>query len=70
MSVRPASLVLPHHPEGSTPWQPLGPYQGSLEEYGYIEEEWFTSGEVDGHPFTTTLLVRRPRDRHRALCER
>ncbi len=65
MSVRPASLVLPQHPEGSTPWLPPGPYQGSLEEYGDIEEEWFASGDVDGRPFTTTVLVRRPRDPER-----
>jgi len=30
--------------------------------YGYIEEEYFVSGMVDGKPYSTTLLVRKPKD--------
>jgi hypothetical protein len=31
--------------------------------YGYIEEEYFVSGTVDGQPYRTTMLVRKPKDR-------
>jgi hypothetical protein len=33
-----------------------------LQPYGYIEEEYFVSGVVDGKPYTTSLLVRKPKD--------
>jgi hypothetical protein len=30
--------------------------------YGYVEEEYFVSGTVDGKSYTTALLVRKPKD--------
>jgi hypothetical protein len=30
--------------------------------YGYVEEEYFVSGQVDGQPYMTTMLVRKPKD--------
>ena len=30
--------------------------------YGYVEEEYFVSGTVDGTPYSTALLVRKPQD--------
>ena len=30
--------------------------------FGYVEEEYFVSGSVDGKPFKTSLLVRKPKD--------
>ena len=30
--------------------------------HGYMEEEYFVSGTVDGKPYTTSMLVRRPKD--------
>ena len=30
--------------------------------YGYVEEEYFVFGAVDGKPYKTSLLVRKPRD--------
>jgi hypothetical protein len=33
-----------------------------LQPYGYVEEEYFVSGTVDGKPYTTSLLVRKPKD--------
>lgn len=30
--------------------------------YGYMEEEYFVSGTVDGKPYTTSMLVRKPKD--------
>lgn len=33
-----------------------------LEKYGYMQEEYFISGTVDGKPFTTSMLVRKPKD--------
>ncbi len=34
----------------------------ALTPYGYIEEEYFVSGAVDGKPYTTSLLIRKPQD--------
>jgi len=36
-----------------------------LRRHGYVEEEYFVSGTVDGRPWLTTLLVRRPADDRR-----
>ncbi|MGO9932334.1 MAG: alpha/beta hydrolase domain-containing protein [Steroidobacteraceae bacterium] len=33
-----------------------------LQPYGYVEEEYFVSGTVDGKPYATSLLVRKPKD--------
>jgi hypothetical protein len=33
-----------------------------LQPYGYVEEEYFVSGTVDGKPYSTALLVRKPKD--------
>jgi len=33
-----------------------------LEPFAYVEEEYFVSGVVAGEPYSTTLLVRKPRD--------
>jgi alpha/beta hydrolase family protein len=33
-----------------------------LQPYGYVEEEYFVSGSVDGKPYATALLVRKPKD--------
>ena len=35
---------------------------GTLEQFDYTEEEWFATGQVDGHSYCTALTVRRPRD--------
>ena len=36
-----------------------------LDRYGYIQEEYFISGTVDGKPYSTSLLARKPKDRAR-----
>src|SRR5262245_33392970 len=61
MSIRPASLD--HRPfrVDSPRFLPWGGSFG-LEDFDYVEEEWFASGEEQGRPFTTWMLVRRPRD--------
>jgi hypothetical protein len=33
-----------------------------LQPFGYMEEEYFVSGTVDGKPYTTSILVRKPKD--------
>ncbi len=33
-----------------------------LERVGYLQEEYFISGTVDGKPYRTSMLVRRPKD--------
>jgi Alpha/beta hydrolase domain len=62
MTVVPATLSRPPAVDASSRFVPTGQFRGSLEEFGYLEEEWFAAGEVDGHPFTTALTVRRPKD--------
>ncbi|MGY0063845.1 alpha/beta hydrolase domain-containing protein [Streptomyces sp. LZ34] len=48
--------------DGSATFAPYGTHVPPLDTYDYVEEEWIASGEEDGHPYATTLLVRRPRD--------
>ncbi|HUJ67184.1 MAG TPA: alpha/beta hydrolase domain-containing protein, partial [Acidimicrobiales bacterium] len=33
-----------------------------VEDFDYVEEEWFVEGELETGPYVTLLLVRRPRD--------
>jgi Alpha/beta hydrolase domain len=65
MTVQAAALNRPQSGEGSAPYVPPGEYRGRLDDFDYIEEEWFATGEADGRPYTTAVFVRRPRDRHR-----
>jgi hypothetical protein len=62
MKVDPASITRPPAVDASARFVPTGQFRGSLQEFDYVEEEWFASGEVDGHPYATALTVRRPRD--------
>ncbi|MGO8860630.1 MAG: alpha/beta hydrolase domain-containing protein [Acidimicrobiales bacterium] len=62
MTVHPAQLSCPPLAEGAAWFVPTGQYRGSLEEFDYVEEEWFATGEVEGHIYRTTMTVRRPRD--------
>ncbi len=63
MTVNPASIT--PAPSKGEPFAPSGAFRGSIDQFGYLEEEWFATGQVDGHPYTTTMFVRRPRDRSR-----
>lgn len=65
MTVERATMWCPPATDASTRFVPTGHFRGSLEEYDYVEEEWFAAGGIDGHPYATTLTVRRPRDRAR-----
>ena len=62
MTVTPATLVRPEARDGSAPFVPSGWFRGDPGDFDYVEEEWFASGEVEGHPYVTTVYVRRPRD--------
>jgi hypothetical protein len=62
MTVDPATLTRAPSAADATRFVPTGSYRGSLDEFDYVEEEWFASGAVSGHPYTTQLTVRRPRD--------
>jgi hypothetical protein len=62
MSVEPAVITPAPATEGSPRFVPSGSYRGTPEDFGYLEEEWFAAGMVDGHPYRTQLTVRRPRD--------
>jgi hypothetical protein len=62
MTVVPATLSRPPAGDASSRFVPTGSFRGSLEEFDYLEEEWFAAGDVDGHPYATALTVRRPRD--------
>ena len=51
---------------GSKPYMPTGDYRRPHQDlYAYEEMECLASGEVDGHPYTTVLFVRLPKDRKR-----
>ncbi len=65
MTVTPATLVQPEARDGSAPFVPSGWFRGDPADFDYVEEEWFASGEVEGHPYVTTVYVRRPRDPNR-----
>jgi hypothetical protein len=60
MTVEAAALTQPLSP--AAPYLPPGEFQGSFEEFDYVEEEYFASGTADGRPYSTTLVIRRPRD--------
>jgi Alpha/beta hydrolase domain len=62
MKVDPATITRPTAVDASARFVPTGSFRGGLDEFDYVEEEWFASGAVDGHPYTTALTVRRPRD--------
>jgi hypothetical protein len=65
MTVTSAALTRPDAPEGSAPFVPSGFFRGELSDYDYVEEEWFATGEAEGHPYVTSVYVRRPRDPER-----
>lgn len=73
----PSSIAIPRI-EGPLPVTPKTdePYRGENEQpvagpglpppvlipYGYVEEEYFLTGEVDGKPYKVSMLVRKPSD--------
>jgi hypothetical protein len=65
MTMTPATLRRPDAREGSVPFVPTGFFRGDVADFDYVEEEWFAAGEVEGHPYLTTVYVRRPRDPNR-----
>jgi hypothetical protein len=61
MPVTPAELRrLPD--DGSTIFSPFGTDVPPLSDFDYVAEEWIATGVEDGNPYSTTVLVRRPRD--------
>ena len=61
MIVTPATLrSLPE--DGSPVFSPYATETPSLDDYDYVQEEWIATGDEDGRPYATTILVRRPRD--------
>jgi hypothetical protein len=64
MSAEPAVLSEPPARDAE-PFVPPGAYRGRLEDFGYVEEEWFATGEEGGRPYATRVLVRRPGDPNR-----
>ena len=57
MAVGAAKLTkAPSMNAGGRVFEPPGGFLGSLEESGYVQEEWFASGEVDGTPYATVPL--------------
>jgi Alpha/beta hydrolase domain len=66
MAITSATLSELKAPTGSKPYMPTGDYRLThLDRYAYEEMECLASGEVDGHPYTTVLFVRLPKDRTR-----
>ena len=59
MTVTPATLrSLPE--DGSPVFSPYATETTLLDDYDYIQEEWIATGDEDGRPYATTILVRRP----------
>lgn len=59
-TVQPAML---ERAEPGAVFVPTGGYPNLVDEYDYIEEEWFASGTDDtGQTYRTQVFVRRPRD--------
>lgn len=52
----------PFHGTGEQNVSGTGVEAPTLDAYDYVEEEYFISGNVDDGPFTTSLLVRKPKD--------
>ena len=65
MTVDPATLTLPPVVDPPVRFVPTGEFRGTLDQFDYTEEEWFATGQVDGHSYSTALTVRRPRDASR-----
>jgi hypothetical protein len=62
MTVEPATLSRPEAHKDSQPFVPTGSFRDDPADFDYVEEEWFATGVADGHPYTTSVFVRRPRD--------
>jgi hypothetical protein len=62
VSIQPAVLTRLDADDASGVFVPTGAHRSKPGEYGYVEEEWIAAGEVDGHPYRTTVYVRRPSD--------
>ena len=62
MTVEPATFSKPQAQQGAAPFVPLGEYRGRLEDFDYVEEEWYVSGGEDGRHYATRFLVCRPGD--------
>lgn len=58
----PAKFIKIPFESTTTRFAPASQYPGTLEEYGYIEEEWFATGEENGRTFTTLVIIRKPKD--------
>ena len=60
MKVEPATLRRLKE-DGASVFAPHGSDVPPLEDYAYVQEEWIATGVEAGHPYATTLCVRRPR---------
>jgi hypothetical protein len=65
VTVKAAAVISPSAGDETAPYVPPGEYRGRLDDFDYVEEEWFATGEADGRAYATNLFVRRPRDRAR-----
>jgi hypothetical protein len=61
MTVRPAELQRLAD-DGATVFSPYASDVPPLADFDYLQEEWIATGVEDGHPYATTVCVRRPRD--------
>src|SRR5437879_184336 len=61
MAVKPAELRrLPD--DGTHVFVPYATDVPPLVDLDYVQEEWVATGTEDGHPYATTVCVRRPSD--------
>lgn len=58
-TVTPAAFVAaPSGPD----FTPMAPARVTIDEFDYVEEEWFLEGQEDGRDYRTTVIVRLPSD--------
>jgi hypothetical protein len=62
MTVSPATLRRASE-DGTPVFTPYATETPPLDDVDYVQEEWIATGLENGHRYTTTLCVRRPRDR-------
>jgi hypothetical protein len=62
MTVTPANLRRAAE-DGTPVFAPYATETPSLDDVDYVQEEWIAIGLENGHRYTTTLCVRRPRDK-------
>ena len=66
MDVQPATLSPAPAADGSAAFVPQSGDLSVLDDFGYAQQEYFATGVAEGHPYTTMVYARWPKDYARA----